>query len=194
VVGRIQAADEMFEFGSVFELNVDKARRLISSGDVACDDLTLDVVDAARRFLGLPADMSGVARGHPLGYRVAAGILGQMSARTYVDVDRLPMMPETELLGPGLMVTWNLAQASLTAARARSGQTDGAPDRSFDLLCDGNHRLARAFLAGSSQPWRCQRVARWDDIEKFLSCLGKPVVPPPGAAQRKDLPATQRRR
>lgn len=169
--------DEIFQHHAVFEINVDLARRLAESGDIATIRYAMPVRDAGRKLLGLPDEMFGIAAASG-NYDVARDILEAMNARVLVDVSRLEHLTPESMECPALMVMWNLKGEDAASARMRRGRPSETSDHVFPVLCDGNHRLAKAFLDGREEPLPCLIVREWTDVEKFLSYLGKPVVRP----------------
>lgn len=174
--------DETFRFHHVWDLNVDLARRLIGQGTVEARSWDMPVRDAGRKLLGLPDKLFGAARRG--GYGVAREHLGSMAARTLVEVDRLPGLPAASFAVPALLVVWNLAAAEADSAAMRRVVPDAVADRTFPLLVDGNHRLAKAFLDGHRDPLPCLVVEDWARTRHFLSYLGTPVVRTPRPAAR----------
>lgn len=179
--------DEVFQCQNVFQLNVDLARRLIASGQIATLEYSMPVKDAGCKLLGLPESLFGAAAVSG-DYHLAAEVLEAMNARVFVDTDRLSSLSPDAMELPALMVMWNLQGAAATSARMRRAKSGETSDHSFPVLCDGNHRLAKAFLDGREEPLPCLIVRPWDDIERFLSYLGKPVIKPVRAKAEPDAP------
>ena len=174
----LRGEDEVFQFLHAWTVNVDLAHRLLAAGEISARDYAMPPRDAGRKLLGLPDELFGIAA-RDGSYEAARQILGNMGARTFVDVDRLASIPPTVMERPALMVMWDTKGADEASARMRRAKPDVLQGKTFPSLVDGNHRLAKAFLDGREEPLPCPVVTEWKDLERFLSYLGKPLVKPP---------------
>ena len=170
----------MFRYMFGFTLNVDAARRMIASGDIAALPYAMPVRVAGTKLLGMDPLEFGTAEGDV--YPPERSSSDPFS--NHVNRRMLAGIPEAAMSQPGLLVMWSpLGSARISSPKANLADLEGQP--SFPVLVDGNHRLARRFLGGDTGTMPTLVVREWADIVKVLAYMGRPAIRParkPGAA------------
>lgn len=89
-----------------------------------------------------------------------------------VSRERMPDIPSEKLTEPVLMVMWDSDAANAIAFPRDKNPPIG---QSIPTIIDGNHRLARRFLEGSTEDVSVEIITDWNDIKKFTYMNGRTI-------------------